>query len=491
MPVRPGFVARRSSAVRGSPSGRPAGGRPPGGPRPVPAEKEGRAVHLDAYRLCLFGLILIALSRIHLHFGLTNFRLGLVLAAAAMAVAFFAPHLVNTRQVLRFWPSRVIVGLGVAACLSAAFGISLGGSATYILQDYAKVLLLFFLLQLSIRDVRDLRLLVWAYVLSCAVLAYYALFVFELRQGSSPIARLGGMYTFDANDVGCILLTGFPLAILLFQTSGAKGRIAAGTTLLGIGATIALTGSRGTFLGLVVVGLLLLVFVPGVSAAKRIGFLAVVGTALTIFAPQGYWDQMATLLEPKEDYNWTEYYGRRQTWDRALGYFADYPVFGVGINNFARADATLSERGRNFVDRTGHANRWRAVHNSFLQAAVETGTLGLVLWSAMIFGGIVGVRRLRRRLHAFGGARDPTYRFLDLAALYVPISLGGFAATSFFLTLAWADIVYILMAIVAGLYICTRQFFRTRGPAPLRAAASPAGAARAAGAVRPRLARHP
>ena len=48
-------------------------------------------------------------------------------------------------------------------------------------------------------------------------------------------------------------------------------------------------------------------------------------------APPGYWDQMGTILEPTEDYNWSDPIGRRQIMIRGMGYIAQYPVFGLGV----------------------------------------------------------------------------------------------------------------------------------------------------------------
>jgi hypothetical protein len=411
--------------------------QPPRGgiPRP-PAAAQARRPLLDPFRISIFALILIALSRLNLHLGLERFRLAFVLAVGAAALAVFRPRTVNL-NVFRFWPPRVVVAIGVLACLSALFGISMGA--------------------LAIRDERDLRFLMWAYVISCGILASYSLFVFDVYGlGRRGIDRLGGLYSYDSNDIGCILMTGLPLAILLFQTSKTPGRIASALTLLGIGATVALSGSRGTFVGLLVVGGALLFLVPGVSSVKRVGFLGVVGLGMVFFAPEGYWAQMATIVNPTQDYNWTDYYGRRKTAERALGYMASYPAFGLGINNFARAEGSLSERALSFeyVRASGVANRWRASHNSFLQAGSELGVPGLVLWCSLLFGGIVGLRRLWRRLGPHWARGDPSRQFIYLSTLYLRVAILGFAATSFFVSFAWLDPLYIMVALVTGIYVC-------------------------------------
>jgi O-antigen ligase len=419
------------------------------------------SLSLDPLRVAIFLLILIALSRIHIHLGLTQLRPALVLAVGAGVYAFFNPRLINTRKLLSYWPAKVIVALAILAWPSAVFGISLGGAVMYILNDYSKVLILTFLLVVAIRTPRDLRFFIWAYAISCAVLAYYALLVFEpYRSRGNEAIRLGSMYSYDSNDIGCILMSGLPLAILLFQTSRSKGKFLAGVVMMSIGATAAMSGSRGAFLGLLAVGFMLLVFLPRVPVVKRFGFVLVVLIGLIAVAPQGYWGQMATVFSPQEDYNWTNYYGRKQTAERAIGYMLQYPLFGLGINNFSRAEGTISNRAVTFVDRSGYASRWRAAHNSFLQAGSELGFPGLFLWSGLVLGGIIGLHRLRKRLPSAWLDDHGSKRFIYLSTVYLPIAMVGFASTSFFVTFAWIDPVYILSAFIIGVYVCANQLLQ-------------------------------
>jgi hypothetical protein len=72
------------------------------------------------------------------------------------------PHSSERARVLAYAPSR---RPQVLACCSAVFGISLGRTAAFILSDYVKTLVYAFLLAVSIRNVRDLFTLVWAYVI--------------------------------------------------------------------------------------------------------------------------------------------------------------------------------------------------------------------------------------------------------------------------------------------------------------------------------------
>lgn len=415
-------------------------------------------------------LIVITLSRVHVHMGLAQARPVLLLAIACVAFAIMNPRLVNAERILSFWPARVFVALAVIACLSAPFGISLGGTAVFILDVFSKCLILSFLIIAGVRHARDLLTFVWAYVLSCGFLAYLAIFVFRVRM-TQGVARLNNLYTFDSNDISTILMAGLPLTLLVYQNSVGRKKVLAGAILVGIGATMARSGSRGGFLALLAVGAALLFWVPGVAAAKRIMFVGTVATALVIAAPAGYWEQMRTLLSPTEDYNWDEYYGRRKTAERGIEYMLRYPVFGVGIGQFARADGTISDRAVTFVDRVGYSVRWRAAHNSFVEAGAETGIPGLLLWTSLIVGGIGSMRRLRKRLPRGWLHGTPEQRFLYSMTIYLPVSFIGFAVAAFWVSFAWIEPVYFLAAFVVGVHISVTALLKqSPGSGPGRAA---------------------
>jgi O-antigen ligase len=275
------------------------------------------------------------------------------------------------------------------------------------------------------------------------------------QAAGSETHRLSHLYTFDANDVGLIVLVGLALTLWTFQTSGRNGKIASGLILAGIGATLARTGSRGAFVGLIVVGVVLLFAMTGVPVVKRVSFAAVTVLGLLVAAPVGYWDQMRTLLEPTSDYNWQTREGRKKVAKRGIGYMMDYPVFGVGIDNFWRMECILGDKAKN--NRPNTALRCTPPHNSYVQAGAELGIPGLILYSSLVLGGIAGMWRLRKRLPRAWATGNAEERFLYLGTLYLMLAMVGYAVASALLTFAWLDTVYILGALMVGQYIAVQQ----------------------------------
>ena len=420
----------------------------------------GLTVPRDVFRLALLAAMILTVSRIHQHVGvLAVMRPAVLLVGLALASAFLKPGTLN-KNVLRTWPAKSIVLLGIIACISVPFGLSIGNSGKFILESFSKVLVFALLIIAAIKNYRDLTLFVWAFVISCGILVWFSTFVFGLESGGG-MERLNDMYTYDANDLGLVLMVGLPLALITYQTSRRPGKIASAAVLVGIGMAMARSGSRGGFLGMVAVGVGLLLLAQDVPLWKRFAFVSGVAVALSIAAPVGYWEQMKTILNPKEDYNWTEESGRKALAQRGVGYMMSRPMTGLGINNFARAEVTISELAR----QPGRAKgiRMTTAHNSYVQIGAETGFPGLLAWTGIVFGGIVAMLRIRRRIPRRWASGDPEERFLFYCAQYIPVSLVGFAVTAFFVSFAYMDIIYLLAALMAGLYI-SMEAKRRHGP---------------------------
>jgi len=209
-----------------------------------------------------------------------------------------------------------------------------------------------------------------------------------------------------------------------------------------------------------------------VPLTKKLGFMLATLMGLAIFAPAGYWEQMKTIAAPTQDYNWDAQDGRRAVAERGLGYMLGYPICGLGIQNFWRAECFMSEKAANRV--VGNGIRCTPPHNSYIQAGAETGVPGLILWSTMVFSGIIGASRVRKRLpRAWERSADAEERFLYLSSMYLPLAMIAFAVTAFFLSFAWIDMVYMVMAMICGFYACVGA--RLPGLDPALIGAKPRG----------------
>ena len=162
----------------------------------------------------------------------------------------------------------------------------------------------------------------------------------------------------------------------------------------------------------------------------RLSATALVALVLLAAASDQYWQQMETIASDA-DYNHTAETGRLQIWRRGMGYMVDNPLFGVGPGNFATAEGTLSPIAER--QQYGIGVRWNAPHNSFVQMGAELGFPGLALYIAIIVSAFRGLKR--------AGDFSPA----------LSASLVGFVVGSFFLSLAYAEMLYTLIALAVGL----------------------------------------
>jgi O-antigen ligase len=129
------------------------------------------------------------------------------------------------------------------------------------------------------------------------------------------------------------------------------------------------------------------------------------------------------------------------------------------------AEGTISERATNWnPSRAGI--KWSAAHNSYLQAGAELGIPGLLVWTSLVVGGVWGMRRLRRRLPPAWSSADPERRFLYLAPTYLSVAFVGFGVSSLFVSFAYLDPIYLLAALVSGLYVAVERVRRADAEPP-------------------------
>ena len=166
---------------------------------------------------------------------------------------------------------------------------------------------------------------------------------------------------------------------------------------------------------------------------------------------------MGTILTPEEDYNYTDRDGRKAVMERGIGYLIQYPAFGLGIDNFARAECTISPKLASL--RINGPMRCTAPHNSYVQAGAELGVPGLLIWVSLVIGGIFAPPRLRRRLPKSWRRGTQSERFIYSATSFFPVAMVGFAVPSFFVTFAWMDTVYFMAALLTGLHIAAQAQF--------------------------------
>jgi len=434
---------------------------------PAPSISGRLGLSKDNLRIALALVILFTVSRIHQNYAiLAKLRISLLLTGAVAWFAWANPRLIRQDSPFRTWPAKIMVALGIMACISVPFGISMGNSGKAILEGYSKVLIGAFLIIVAVRSVRDFYTLLVGFVAGGAALAYLSLFVYSLV-ATGGMDRLDNGFGFDANDLGTMAVAIIPFAVLLVITAHSRAvKVLSIFTLVGLVGTLARSGSRGGFLGLMALGIGFLFLIPQVPIWKRILTIGFATAALVLFAPRGYWEQMKTITKPEEDYNFTAPTGRKQVWKRGWNYMVTHPLTGVGVNNFGKAEITISDRAKAFRPWMPGI-KMSAAHNSFIQAGAEMGFPGLILFGWLILGGIVAMQVLHRKLPKAWRTGTQEQRLLSHLPTHISLSLFAFAVAGSFVSFAYWDLPYVLAAFMGALYLTSSELRGQSVPRPV------------------------
>jgi putative inorganic carbon (hco3(-)) transporter len=263
--------------------------------------------------------------------------------------------------------------------------------------------------------------------------------------------RAGGFGSYDPNDVALVLVTLLPIvAAFAFTSAGIRkaSHLAVAGLLI---VTVLLTQSRGGLLGLLVLAVTFAVAPPTPERPQRadrrryrgivlrLCGLAVIGAIAWNVVPLDARQRLSTLFAPSADYNTNpDEEGRFTIWERNLRQFATRPI-GFGAGAFPMVDL-----------RAG--GRFRAPHNTFLQVLIELGVPGLLLFLRAL---VQSFRRLAVRGPTVRDAEDvlPTDGQRRAAARAVRLSLLTIALCGFFLSMAYANIVWIIVALSGAITV--------------------------------------
>jgi probable O-glycosylation ligase (exosortase A-associated) len=392
----------------------------------------------------LAGHILTAVGRVHQLFPVVGaLRPAILTGLLAMALYLFDRQ--DERQPRRVLlpTTKLVLTFLLWTIASTAGAIVLGNSFDVVFGNLLKTVLMCLVLVGSVRGLRDVERLTMVYLVAATIYAIVVVARFDLGEGSDW--RLGRLYYYDANDLATYLVTAMPLGVYFLLTGRrAVGRVLAAGALAILTVAFVRTGSRGGFIALIAVIVFIMLRYSAISLGRRLSAAVLVTLILLGTASSRYWEQMTTIASDA-DYNRTEETGRLQIWGRGMGYMLQHPLLGVGPGNFQTAEGTLSPLAER--QQFGVGVRWNAAHNTYIQVGAETGVIGLLLFLAMIASALVALSRSRGR----GPDRADSREKQTQLAQVLTASLIGFVVGAFFLSLAYTEMLYTLIALAVGL----------------------------------------
>jgi putative inorganic carbon (HCO3(-)) transporter len=404
-----------------------AGGEPPAAGRGGLRSPSGHGASESALPFrALMGLtaIMVLAPQTYLP-ALAPFRIALLTAMVAIT-AYVADRFVHRQPIVTLTREmRVGAWLVGWAILTIPFSYWPGGSAAQLLTLYAKSLVVFLLLSHIVNSSARLRVVAWGLSLMAVPLAVSAVHQYLSGDflegvGVTRIVGYDAPLTDNPNDLALMLDLILPLSIALILTArrAAVRVLVSAIALLAVGAVI-LTFSRGGFLALAVVGVMYLWKLSGRRERGWAAAALLVALTALPFLPGSYRDRLDTIVNIQADPTGSAQARWRDT-VTAVGYVARHPIIGAGIGENTLA---LNEERGMF---------WLAVHNVYLEYAVELGLPGLILFLMVLVGCIKSATFVQRE-----AAGRPTLRELFCLARGIQISLVTFSVAALFQPVAY------------------------------------------------------
>jgi putative inorganic carbon (hco3(-)) transporter len=431
---------------------------------------------LMAAAILYLNLLPIGIRYHHLH------PVFAIATAALVVPALLQYWVVNHDRLLIDRPFLLMVAFLGSTIMSSLFSknseLSLSWIAGYVTQGMLTYLLLINL----IRSREALRRLAWVLVLCGGFLA--ALTVYQEVTGSYT-NDFGGLATrrtvhgerleegpatgpatkgmrrahgpdLDANRYAQILIVLLPLAWCLMRNgTSLRGKAAAAACALLILGGVLLTYSRGAFVGLVAM-LVLMGLLRAISVRQALLAGAVVLVSMVVLSP-GYVERMETLRgieglvgPASESQVEVERVARTRATVMIVAWrvFRDHPILGVGPDQFAALYVVPYGAELDLMD---IMDRHFAAHSLYLQLAAETGLVGLGVFMSIVIASLARLAEEWRRMRAIDRS------LADWAAATL-VAIATYMVTGVFLHFTYQRYFWILVGLGgAAVQLCRTE----------------------------------
>lgn len=360
-----------------------------------------------------------------------------------VAVTTLAAWVMSTEP--KTLPSQLLPGLMIAfaAFITLTTFTALGPEDAYERWDtHIKTMALALVVMGLVNSRLRVQALLWIIALS---IGYYAIKGggFVLFTGSTGSRIFGPQKSMiaDNNNLSLAMVLTLPILNYLRVTSANKYvKFVCWFSLVMTVIAIVGTYSRGGMIGLIVVGLAFLFLSKQKFTA--IAVTAAVVTGIVTFAPAEWKERMATTQSYEKD---SSAKGRIEAWQTSWNLATDRPVLGGGFGAIEHKPTFVRYRPG------AQAEHARAPHSIYFQVLGDHGFVGLALYFAIIGAAMYNLFTVQRRTRGheeLAWAND-----LSRALL---ISLAGFLMAGTFLSMAYYDVFFCMVA----LSVCLKEMVR-------------------------------
>lgn len=309
----------------------------------------------------------------------------------------------------------------------------------YMFNEFSFYLVYFVCFCHFIRSFNEVRLSLLVMIFSSFSLALSMI----LQDSQRGRLSTGTMY--DPNDIALLFVAIIPIAVYYTKYSQGWIRILSALTVIISMVAIALTQSRGAFLGLVILISLWFFqqtsYVNSKELKKKVLIFLAIFMVVLIFFPQAFWDRMGTIFQEGDTGS-----GRLTVWPRAIQMMVWHPQ-GVGPGSFTTVYGRYLSNNR-FAETTDIAREraWMTAHNSYLLVGTELGFIGLTLYMIWLIGMLKTTSKLKRIIKD-NQINDMLFQHCSM----VQLSLIGFMIPAFFLSQSFSFILLTVSGYVVSL----------------------------------------
>jgi O-antigen ligase len=285
------------------------------------------------------------------------------------------------------------------------------------LNEFLTVFLLFFIIVNLTDTFEKFKAVCWTLIACTTMLAINGI-VQRLRGvdlvGTLPVE--GNRITYlshfgDPNDLALVFVTFLPFILVnLFEKDISRPKklilLMVAVTMI---TALYFTNSRGGYIAFLVMLVYFAVTMWGWLKGAAMG--AFLFGAAIVFAPS----RMANISMYERSAG-----GRVEAWTAGLVMLKSRPIFGVGYKYFGE-------------------HHERAAHSAFVHCLGELGLVGYFVWLALLYTCFVGLKELER---------SETFTPYRKYSRILKLSLIGFLASAFFLSMTYSPVLYILLALI-------------------------------------------
>jgi putative inorganic carbon (HCO3(-)) transporter len=354
---------------------------------------------------------------------------------AAMAASATAISIFVTRDKVRLCANPAVVALIMLTLwmmLTTALAIHPAESWPDLKRTF-KIQVMTLVALAALRERRHIELFIWVNALSIGFYGFKGGLFTILTGGGQRVWGPPGGFIEGNNEVGLALVMVIPMMNYLRVVAARRWlRMAMAVLMLFTAVAVLGTQSRGAFLAIVAMGILL--WLRSREKALAAVVIGLTGLALTALMPDSWDQRMQTIGASDQD---ASAMGRINAWQMAF-HLANDRLLGGGF--FIYTDGIFARYAP--VPDDVHA-----AHSIYFQVLGEHGYVGLILFllvGAFTFSTANRIRREAQR-------REDAQWLYHLAGM-MQVSMIGYAVGGAFLSLAYFDLPYNVMVIlVAGL----------------------------------------